>query len=136
AQQRKVPFMAAMFASLAFEPEITPAYAHYLIRLAGRLSYRQLAAIAYFAENAGSRELDELLADREVRGHPPFPEGLDAELVELGQDASLLGITQSDGTVVPTRRTYAGVEGDQIANLAPTDRGRLVYDLMELSRIP
>jgi hypothetical protein len=137
-QERKVPHMGALFASLAFRDDISPAHAHYLLRLANRLTYRQLTAIAYFAENAESHELIRLQTNRDESGRPAFAEALGSELNERGDELRLLGIPQPGGMVVPSSATYGAnsFESTQLRNVTLTALGRELYEVMELSRIP
>jgi hypothetical protein len=49
-QERKVPYIGFLWSSLLFRPDISPDYGHYLTGLVDRLTYRQLVAIAFIAE--------------------------------------------------------------------------------------
>jgi hypothetical protein len=137
-QERKVPYMGFLWSSLLFRADITQDYAHLLLRLADRLTYRQLQALAYFAENANSDELTRLEAKREEEGHWPFADGLGIELNELGGDLGLLGLAQADGTVIRVAGTWNGgdLERANLWQIAVTSLGRNLYELMELGRIP
>lgn len=146
-QDRKVPYLAALFASLAFRSDISPAYGHYLIRLADRLTYRQLCALAFFAERGESIDLTRLEGDRQERGHRPFEQGLGRELDELAGDLGVLGIWMPHGEMVRADRTVAvgsadgatvggSVEKTDIGEIVPTSLGRTLYEVMELERIP
>jgi hypothetical protein len=53
-QERKVPYIGFLWASLLFRPDLSLDYAHVLLRLADRVSYRQLQVIAFLAENASA----------------------------------------------------------------------------------
>lgn len=48
-EERKLPFVAHLLASILFEPDLTHAQAHQLIGLARDLTYRQLLILAIFA---------------------------------------------------------------------------------------
>jgi hypothetical protein len=50
---KKVDIYAELVASIAFDPEIDSATAHFCIRTAERLSYRQLCALAAFGRHLG-----------------------------------------------------------------------------------
>lgn len=54
-EEKKVRLLGILFAKIAFYPEISPAYANYLITLAGRLTYRQLVVMAV-AQDPSNRE--------------------------------------------------------------------------------
>jgi hypothetical protein len=137
-QQRKVPHIGWLWASLLFRPDVTPDYAHLLLRLADRLTYRQLQALAFFAEKANSDELSHLEAQRQEEGHWPFADGLGIELNELGGDLGLLGLAQADGRVIRSAGTWNGgdLERANLWNVALTPLGRDLYELMQLGRIP
>lgn len=50
-EEKKCKFYGSLYANIAFHPEIDRAQANLLIRLAERLSYRQLCLLALFAKN-------------------------------------------------------------------------------------
>jgi hypothetical protein len=115
-QQRKVPYIGFLWSSLLFRSDLSPDYGHFLLNLADRLTYRQLQAIAFFAENAGSDDLARLQAEREQQGGWWFADGLGVELNE-GGDVGLFGIKQASGAVTHPRGTM-GSGGIESANLA------------------
>lgn len=45
AEERKVPYMALLIANIAFDPQISPALAHQIIKTAENLTYRQLCIL-------------------------------------------------------------------------------------------
>lgn len=49
-QEKKLPFQGNLLANIAFYPEIKPAQANYLIKLAGSLTYRQLCLLSLIAQ--------------------------------------------------------------------------------------
>jgi hypothetical protein len=136
-EERKVPYIGALFASVAFRADIALPYANLLLRLADRLGYRQLQAIAFFAENAGSEQLARLEAERERKGGWWFANGVGVELDEAG-DIGLFGIEQESGAVTHPRATLSsgGIESAQLSRIALTPLGRNLYELMELDRLP
>jgi hypothetical protein len=136
-QQRKVPYIGFLWSSLLFRSDVSPDYGHFLLNFADRLTYRQLQAIAFFAENAGAVELNRLEAEREYRGHWPFANGLGVELSE-GGDLGVFGIEQAGGAVAHPRGGYGAndIESSPLSNVALTPLGRNLYELMELHRIP
>lgn len=136
-EERKVPYVGALFASLAFRDDVSPAHAHVLIRLAGELTYRQFQAVAYFAENAESNDLVFLDGRRQESGRHPFPNGFGREFTELS-DLGLIGFVRRGHPITRSDETWRGVgpEEQRLASLAPTSTGDLLYELMELARIP
>ena len=136
-QQRKVPYIGFLWSSLLFRSDVSPDYGHFLLSLADRLTYRQLQAIAFIAENAGREQLARLEAEREHKGGWSFANGLGVELNEAG-DVGLFGIEQASGAVTHPRATMssAGIESAQLSKIGLTPLGRNLYELMELHRIP
>jgi hypothetical protein len=49
-EEKKVKYVGNLFANIVFEPNIDRAFANFLLRLAERLSYRQLCILALFAQ--------------------------------------------------------------------------------------
>lgn len=137
--QRRVPYLGAFYAAVEHRPDVTPAHAHQLLQLADGLSYRQLVAIALFHDHAGDTALITLQARREEEGHWPFAEGLGTDLQNIANNPELLGIEQSNGSVVAAGATYGGDDverSNMIGNLRLTSLGGLLYELMDLDRIP
>jgi hypothetical protein len=137
-QERKVPYMGRFFASIAKRPDISPAYAHVLLRIMDEMTYRQFVALAYLAENLGSQEFLDLAALRDEQGPWPLPDGFDRELKELGEEMGLIGIRQKDGTTLPAAGTWGG--GDltrhDLSTVTLSDIGQDLYDLLGLSHVP
>lgn len=135
-EELKVPFIGRLYASLTFRPDITAEHGNALLRLVERLSYRQLACLAFFIARAGDLELSHFDADRELRGFPPIPAGLGLELNELG-DLGLLGVESTGGAVVPAGATYGGakLEGVQFGNVQPLPTGSLLAELLGLAEL-
>jgi len=137
--QRRVPHLGALYASIEYRSDITPTHAHQLLRLADNLSYRQLVIIAFFHDRAGNTELVHLGGRREVEGRWRFDEGLGPDLQELADNPGVLGIEQSDGRVIAVGQTWNGSDietVDALGNITLTALGQLLYELMDLDRIP
>lgn len=49
-EERKVPHLGALLASIAFTPAIDRYYANFLVRVAERLSYRQLVLLSFLSQ--------------------------------------------------------------------------------------
>jgi hypothetical protein len=135
-EERKVPYLGWLYASLAFDAGIGRDYANFLMRLADRLTFRQLASTAFFAPEPDPTLLvyvDTVRAGRSKRRSDPIM----AELTELAQ-AGVIGVRQEDGSVVAPQGTYGG--GDlrslRFLDLALTSVGNDIYRLMRLDRIP
>lgn len=137
-QERKVPYMGKFFAAVARRTDISPAYAHVLLRIVDEMTYRQFVALAYLAENLGSQEVLDLGVAREEGGPWTLPDGFDRELSELGDDMGLIGIRQEGGGVIPAAATYGGgdITKHDLSTVTLSDLGRDLYDLLGLSGVP
>jgi hypothetical protein len=139
-EERKVPHIGRLYANLGFDATVSAAHAHYLLRLADRLTYHQLAILAFFME-AQSGEYENavmrLTAERSETGNLPAEEFV-AEMNDLG-DARLIGLRQNDGTVTPAQETWGGGGAGRMSDvvrLAPTRVGETLHRLMELDHLP
>ena len=147
-QERKISCRATMFASLLFRSDIDSDYAHYLVRLVDRLSYRQLKILAALKTDAhrvakeayAKRRAEyDALPDDQKTGNPlqraaPIAADLAGEIDELG-DLGLLGIQQPDGSVVATDAVWGSGSSREIdwGTLALSPMGETLYELMRLN---
>jgi hypothetical protein len=137
-EERKVPFLGAFWANLAFRADVSRGYANFLLHLAERLTWRQLVLLA----RAG-RSTDEQAAslteelDRRLNRDRPRDAGLPVELDELAD----LRLVEPPAR----RRTYGELEGGDMrmsfgdpgaGEPELTAMGRLLYELLELSEVP
>jgi hypothetical protein len=137
-EERKLSYIAHLYAEVCFREEIGIGYAHHLLRVGERLSYRQFCLLALFGVDRDIRMGKEVAAI--ARGdlpQKPTP-GVIAELDQLGTE-SLLGIQQKDGSVSHFATTYGGgsfggVEDDSRITL--TEVGRDLHDLLGLAEMP
>jgi hypothetical protein len=51
-EEKKLPFIAALYANLAFSPEVPAAEAHYALQVADRVTFRQLSLLGLFTVEA------------------------------------------------------------------------------------
>lgn len=123
-EERKLPHFAEMLVALAFDGEVSPAYAHHLVRLADRLSYRQLLLLRIF--NGESREQG--LADGDVR--PDSRTGVGIEMEELAR-LGLVGTNEPGGDAYPT----SSILEVGLRFIKTTYDGRKLYELMVLGRL-
>lgn len=140
-EQRKVPYLGKLFASLTFAPEVTPDLADRLVRIAEQLTFRQLVCIAILTEGAQSEVVKKLTAEAPDTSHV-FGEELGFELDDLSAQG-LIGLGVPGGEVLPpgatatlgasTPKTFKSVD---IGSPTTTRFGRLLYDLMGLKGIP
>jgi hypothetical protein len=132
-EERKVPYLGNIFASVAFRSDISPQYAHFLADLAERLTYRQLVAIAFFRNRQFRDRLAMLAVDQE-EGAGPSPPDIRAEIDELAR-LYLLGRLGPDEEDFTRDWGYSYL-GDIYESVGPTELGRDLADIMELDAIP
>ena len=129
AAERKLPYMAHLFASLAFEESVGLDMAHLCISEAERLSYRQLCILKIFAAE-DSLDLRSENYRREVDDGSPFPRELYLilhESFDLYRRELIVPEGFSDAlSVFHIKPEAMGTQG----------LGMDIYELMQLSRIP
>lgn len=137
-QERKVPFIARMFPNSGFDSSVSAAHANFLLRLADRLTYRQLQTLAFFARaQAGPWERALIAARPMGDGRLPDPT-LIAEMNDLA-DSGLLGVRHDNGQARPLRDLIQSISGFtpqlvQGAVLLPI--GETLHRLMQLDEVP
>ena len=123
-QEKKIPYMGYLKASIAFNPDISADMGHQLIKAAEELTYRQLCILKLVAEK------DKFgLRDGNYRDHGRFSKELYSVLYECmalyqkeyiaQEDSHALGLT----SIVPGDMTVQGIGND-------------LFKLMKLSSIP
>jgi len=145
-EQRKVPTIGRMFATVSFDPSVSPADANYLLKLTDRLTYQQVVLLAFWeaAQDEGRRYRQEVMSASarvgEGRNRPT-----DTILAEMNDLAGmcLLGVINSDGRLVRVGETIGGLGGFQTygggVNLTAvklSDMGGTLYRLMGLDEVP
>jgi hypothetical protein len=135
-EEKKIPYIGAFYASLAFDKSVSPASAQMFIRLLDRLSYRQFVALAYLDDPGKQSEREQIDAAAK-EGEAGTPADLEAELGELA-NMRLVGFRQEDGGVAHPLATYGGgqVHAHSMATTALTGVGQTFTRLAELDRIP
>lgn len=104
---------------------MTAEYAHYLVRVADRLSYRQLLPLKIFEGNV--REPG--LAEGDVR--PDSRTGVGMELEDLAR-LGLVGTNEPGGDAYPTR----SILEVGLSFIKTTRDGRKLVELMNLGTVP
>lgn len=145
-EQRKVPYIGRIFATLSFDPSVSPSDASYLLKLADRLTYQQIVLVAFWeaAQDANRpyrQEVMSVTARQAERLGAPRATIL-AEMNELAS-AGLLGTINSDGHVVRVGETLGSTAGFQpygegldLATVQLTEMGKTLYRLMDLDQVP
>jgi hypothetical protein len=140
-ERRKVPYYGRLFAGVSFDWSVSPAEASYFLRLADRLTYRQVELLAFWerVQNPGRRFAPDAVVDLTVHAGEPGNtprESVVAEMDELGA-ANLLGVAATGG-VARAGATWAssgGFAGVEANKVRLTDLGQTLHRLMELEGI-
>lgn len=135
-EQRKVPYLGNFYANLAFAPKISPGYANLLLKLADRLTYGQMAAIALVGSPQHRDALSRAGAERTEGAFHSSPFVV-AQLDELGV-SGLVGVQQQDESVARPSDVFGGGSFAQIhlSSIALTQTGQALYDLLGLAEVP
>ena len=125
-EERKIPFIGRLVASIALDEAISPPEANHLIRLAERLSYRQLCLISVFALNEISPDLVKLRTETFPDGtYSPSFLSIIIELWDLYRETLIIG----EGVQVSWLHI-------KLSQLRLVGLGATLYNSMELRNIP
>ena len=123
-EEKKIEYMGYLFASIAFNPEISVQMAHQLTKIAEQLTYRQLCILRL------SRVKDKYgLRDKDYRDQNPFERELYEVLYECA-DLHNKEYINFGGEVAP------GLTNAIPSGMALQAVGRDLYNLMRLCLIP
>lgn len=141
-EQRKVPYIARIFSTTAFDQRVTHSQASFLLRLSGRITYQQIVLLAFWhcAQDPSRRYEHEIASTAylvsEGQAGRPTPT-IATEMDELGA-LNLLGIAhQSD--VVRVGATFGSAAGFgevDLNTIRLTPLGEMAYRLMRLEEVP
>jgi hypothetical protein len=145
-EQRKVPYIGRMFATVSFDPSISPSDANYLLKLADRLTYQQVVLLAFWEaaqdEKRSYRQEVMSASIRKDEGRSRPTALILAEMNDLAA-AGLLGVINSDDQLVRVGETIGGLGGFQtfgggvrLTIVQLTDMGQSLYRLMALDQVP
>jgi hypothetical protein len=142
-EERKLRHIAAIFPSVALRTDISSADAHWLVRIAEQLSWRQMVVLSIMSAPPPDRLEAQRLVEREgsrsdeVRGRRCSSPALAEEIEDLGR-LGLLGQWMADGEVVRAGATIMAV-GDfwnvPMKDWRLTPPGRLLSDAARLNEI-
>ena len=133
-EEMKIPYLGNLLANIAFHDWISRGEANLLLRLADRLSYRQLCLLALFGRKAEFPNLRDGTFVKELR---EVEKSEREELVELigllveAEELFDLGMVTQERRVI-----FAHGEGLNPANAMLFRYGAALYDLMELRDVP
>lgn len=135
-QQQKLLYLARLYSSLCFHSDVPAGLAHFLVRVADRLTFRQYGLISIFSGGRYSERFARADVARSEGG--PRPEaGVLAELDQLGNQ-SVLGVGQLDGPPSHFASVYNGGSfgGLSLGKIAPMPVGERLFELMGLGDFP
>jgi hypothetical protein len=128
-EEKKLRYLGNLYANLAFAPQVSPAHGNHLIALAGRLTYRQLVALAV----AGDENRRDQLRHRDFRDDQPALDvlgvdgiGVITELYELYQQGLMNG----------GEAAWISVADVNPGEMRAQGSGRVLATLMELETVP
>jgi hypothetical protein len=135
-EERKVQYMGRLYASLEFDASVSPGYANFLLGLLDRLTYRQLAALAYIGNERREQERVLFNANLVGTGVQSAP-SIVIELGDLGMNG-LIGFRQNTGGVAPPSNVFGDgkIDLNTIGQIGLTETGQTLYRLAELHEIP
>lgn len=136
-EEKKCDLIANIYASVAFDGQISADDALLYVRRIRAASWRQLVALRYVEDETRKRER-ELIgaagAEGEARIHP----ALGIELSELaGRGLELIGIGQEDGSVSDPSSVFGGgtITSQTVARLRATGLGETISRLGRLRNL-
>lgn len=141
-EQRKVPFIGRIFGRLSFDASVSPSEASYLLKLADRLTYRQLVLLGFWEavqdpEGRHARVIRDYAIQRAERGGSAS-RSVTAEMDDLAS-AGLIGVASQDEQVVPPSALWHSTGGfafTPLDEVRVTTLGATLYRLMGLEGLP
>lgn len=135
-EERKVPLLANFYAGVAERSEVSPGDANRLLRIAERLSFRQLVALAVFGDDRYFRRLARASTTR-AEGQTCVSASLEGEIEELAE-VGLLGVRVEGKGPFRVGEVYgsqAPISQKELGTLKLLPLGRLLHDLMQLELV-
>lgn len=135
AECRKVHLIGSLLASAEYEAHLPVADLLRFLKLLEVLSWRQVLALAYFADKERASERG-LIAAGGDEGIGQIQPGLEAELAELGRGHELIGFVEDDGGVANPSNVWDGgqITAASIDKIGLTRLGQTIYRLAEVNR--
>lgn len=115
-EERKLAYIGTFFANVAFRPDISAATAHYLLKIAEGLTYRQLCFLALLKARGG---VDVEGLRREAHSVPELDTFRREEMSLHSSDLGMIGVVEGEGMWT-----------DQLSEL-----GAVLVDLLGLDEI-
>lgn len=137
-RERKQPFIARFYASLVFRPDVSGAQAEQLLAIIGRMTWRQVVAVAAVARRLHVADAQDLFRQRAAQGGP-VSDGMLEEMDDLA-DLGVWGHQRNPGEVVRENtwnvNDYLKLGAQDAHRIALRPLGVLLNDLMGLDAIP
>lgn len=137
-EERKVALLGHLYDGIAFDASVSTEEAHYLLKLADRLTYRQLVALATLQDPQSANQLAKASYQRDEGVTGPT-DALALELDDLG-DRGALGMIVEGGEDVARPNELMGSMGrvstKDFQSLRLTQTGLNLHRLMRLGTIP
>lgn len=137
-EERKVPLLAHLYDGLAFDPSVSAQEGHFLLKLADRLTYRQLVGLSVFSDEASA----DALAEASIRREEGVSRPSDAVALEVDDlaESGVLGIEVGGTGEVTRPGELIGGQGrpssQSFQDLKPTAIGATLSRLMRLGDVP
>ena len=134
-EQRKGRLIGALLASAEFETELVVADLLRYLHLLEDLSWRQILALAYFAEE-DDQPNRVLIAAGGANGTRQIRLGFEAELAQLAEGFDLIGLADKSGGVSKPTAVYGGapITAASLDKVEPTGLGLTLHRLAEMKR--
>jgi hypothetical protein len=133
-EERKVPFLGKLYASVAFDPTVGRPQANFFIAVAERLTFRQLVLMAVISR----RDAESVAISAGGKDTPAsqihFSEKLGLEADDL-ERRGLIGNGPRGSTPRPGARAFVEAGGRPVSDLSLTGPGEQLHDLMGLQDI-
>jgi hypothetical protein len=128
-EERKVRYLGALYASVVFEPSVSPASANSFLRIVDSMSYGELVCLALITDERYRESLSQLKRLQRRYGHTHFGRLIQVELA---------GIETDQGAVVSPQASYGGYDPMRLdlGQVRPTGLGAELSRLMGLDRMP
>lgn len=135
-ESRKVRIVAHLYCSFAFDEEISLSDCLHYLQLVSDLSWRQILALAYFADEdtVDERKTSAVIAPHADDSLAP---AVAAEVSELARRYELIGLADDGGNVANPTNTWGtgAIDRDNLHKVRPTRLGEALHELGGLDSI-
>lgn len=134
--RHKCAAIANLAGAIGFEDDVSAGDALRYLRLLRSMSWRQLCALAYFADDSRADARAHISA-RGEEGDARLKPALEAELTEMARTYELIGLRDDRGAVHNPSDTWdgGGIGAATLTKVAPTELGHTLSRLTRLASI-